>query len=153
MQQSQVSPLHFEIKKIQAIELNEIYNLKELISQYLAEAKESGISADQIIQRIQDSLPFGVWFIYEGKRVVGFLVASIILDTYKKQKCFVDYLFASKEIRSYQVVKDLCQTGIDWVKSLGVNEIVFVTRRDANAMCKFLPGNWSKDSTVLSCAW
>lgn len=141
---------HFKISKISSINLLDIEQIRDLVVNYKAESFDDEVFEYQIIQKIQDSLPFGVWFIYEGEKILGFLVCSILNDSYNNAKCFVDYLFASNEIRTSEIIKEFCQVGIDWAKSQNVNKIVFVTRRDPDAMCKFLPGNWVKDSSVLS---
>ena len=139
--------LLFEIKRINEIDLSHYESLKECIGIYKARAFDDA-SEDKIMNQIELSLGGGVWFIISSGKVFGFLVSAMRLDQYGTFKCFVDYLFVKEEASSK--ARELSQVGIDWVKSTSIKEIVFVTKRNAEALMKFLPGDWKKSCEVLS---
>jgi hypothetical protein len=139
--------LRFEIKRIERIELSQYESLKKCVREYRIGSLDDA-AEDQIMNHIEKSLGEGVWFVLKEGIVFGFIVLGIRLDQYGNQKCFVDYLYASKEAVG-EAIK-LANVGISWVKFMGINQIIFVTRRNSEAMAKFLPGGCVVDSTVMT---
>lgn len=139
--------LRFEIKRIEEIELSQYESLKKCVKAYRTGSLDDA-TEDQIMSHIEQSLGEGVWFVLREGIVFGFLVLGIRFDQYGNQKCFVDYLYTSKE--AIGKAKELANVGISWVKFMGVSQIIFVTRRNSEAMAKFLPGGCVVDSTVMT---
>lgn len=141
---------HFKIKKITQIGLEDIPSLCDSISRYIPRAETEETPLHHVLGRMQNSLKFGaVWFLYEGKDIVGFLVATITKDAYGRKFCLVNDLFVMSHRKYTGWARKLADIGIAWVRQTGVKKIIFLTVRNPEAMCRLLPGNWQIDSTVL----
>ena len=88
---------------------------------------------------------FGVWFLYRDKKVVGFLSSREIVTDYGETINFVDYIYADAPMKWS---KKLAQTGIDYAKKSG-KRVLFPTKRNVDAMKRFLPGKWEVDTVIL----
>jgi len=104
-----------------------------------------------VLSRMHRAIENGaVWFLLEGKTVIGFLVASLAQDTYGEKFWLVDDFSVKRGVKYLGQAKKLADIGVSWVKRSEVHKIVFLTKRDPWAMMRFLPGKWEIDSTVIS---
>lgn len=142
----------FKIKKVSEIALEDIGSLCECITDYILEGEYQEVQMHQVLAEIHEHMDKqgGVWFLYKGKEVMGFLAGSVITSRYGEVECLVDYIFVNKEARLKGYAKKLAHIGIAWVKQQNVKKIIFATRRNAKAMCRFLPGKWAIEATVVS---
>ena len=143
--------LHFKIKKISEIRLEELGDVAECISKYLPKAESSFVEVHNVMARIHRSIEDGaVWFLYEEKKVIGFLVISIAEDTYGERFWLVNDFFVSSGLKYMGQSKKLVSIGIAWVQRSSVPKVVFLTKRNPYAMLRFLGKKWEIDSTVIS---
>lgn len=142
---------HFKIKKIETIELADIPDLVECITWYMPKAEPEKSEVHDVLSRVHKGVTEGaVWFLYEEKDIVGFLVASVHKDVYGEVFYLVDDFFVMRGDRYVGQAKRLVDIGVAWAARAGFEKIVFLTKRNPHAMLRFLPGKWEIDSTVLS---
>lgn len=140
----------FKIRKISEVKLEDIHALCGCIMQYILRT-EPGVRVDEILRLIQLSINEGaVWFLYKDGDVVGFLTCMLRLDLYGTKICVVDFLNVNEDIYAKGYAKKMATVGIAWVKQQGIKKILFGTNRCPEAMCRFLPGDWKIESTVIS---
>lgn len=148
--QQQLLP-HFRIKKITEVQIEEISDLAECISKYMPKAEPSHSEIHTVLSRIHRTIQNGVvWFLYEGKTVVGFLAISVAQDTYGERFWLAEDFFTMRGEIYLGQAKRLVDMGVAWVKRSDVKKIIFLTKRNPKAMIRFLPGKWEIDSTVIS---
>jgi GNAT superfamily N-acetyltransferase len=142
---------HFKIKKITEISLQDIPSLTECVSWYMPKAEPEHAQLHHVLSRIHNAVKKGaLWFLYEGKEVVGFLTATIAQDIYDERFCLAEDLFVMNQPRFQGQARRLINIGVAWVKRTGLKKIVFLTKRNPIAMCRFLSGKWQVESTVVS---
>lgn len=139
----------FNVVKVTSISVEDLDCLQECIDRYIKGAKEDSIAPHEVLNIMEESLVHGVWFLYQDKKVVGFLVANVRQDQYRNIVCFVEYLYVDAGV-PWTWARMLATVGIAWVKSTGLKKIIFLTRRNPKVMQRLLPGDWKLDSVMLS---
>lgn len=145
-----MSDQDFRVIKIDSIKIEWVESLHRCIENFLKESGEVGISASDIMSHLEKSLDNGVCLAVSGDEVHGFGSEYLYVNPYGKKICFMDYLYVDNEARKFGAAKKIILMGISWARSMGATELMFLTRRNAKAMCRLFPGDWKIGPTLIS---
>lgn len=140
-----------EFKQIHSLEIKSFSATVDLISKFISDGNEQEAKVCDIFNEMRENFNPKTGFVFsiEGDgKILGLLSVSKVKLHGRSEVAFVHFISTASSV-GIQRTQRFIEFAIDEIKKSGIENIMFNTRRNADAFIRFLPRKWEKDSVTL----